>query len=454
MSLSPTSAPSRLNKLSAGGLFDVRARRAWWGVFTAVLVLLSFVVVLLSLSQRSLQRSNMMNGDAAILKAIAQLEATRLDPAIALGDEYIDLALAASELPGVIGVAVIDLQGRTLINIPDLDEGEWRWASATLPGVEKPRQTRFLPAKLPDRPTPKLQVLLYMEENGVLNQPVILLYLLDAADLQSRFAALDRALIMNGAALFLIVGALLWIVFHTALRHLGGLAHSLEQRTRELEAAHADLALAAKSSALGAISAHLFHELKNPLAGLYQHLSRNGGDTAALASTAAMQRLLQQTLAVLRFEKNRTQATFSVDEIFEILRNRADEEFPGANVECSTQTGDQPIPGRVAHLTILILGNLLRNALEASSEQPPRARLSFRRGEKWVFEVEDEGPGLPSDRQADPFRAGRSGKPQGTGLGLALSYQLARHIDATLHLEHSSPRGTRFSLNLTAEAIN
>ncbi|MCC5842067.1 MAG: hypothetical protein JJT96_18275 [Opitutales bacterium] len=448
MDLSTTPPFARISPPPQGRVFDARARRAWWGVFSAVLLLLAFVILLLSLSQRSLQRIHMMDGDASILKAIARLEANRLDPATALGDEYVDLALAASELPGILGVAVLDLQGHPLITLPDLDKSEWRSTPEALPGPNNPRHTRFRPADAPVRPTPVLQVYLYMENSGVLAQPVILLYLVDASDLKARFAALDRALVLNSVSLFALVGGILWIVFRMALRRLQGLTTSLEQRTRELEAAHADLALAAKSSALGAISAHLFHELKNPLAGLYQHLSRNGGDSAALASTASMQRLLQQTLAVLRFEKSHAQTDFTVNEIFGILQSRAAEDFPGARVERMASSPEVPIPGRVANLAILILGNLLRNALEASSSHPGHARLRQRAGEAMVFEVEDNGPGLPPDRLADPFRAGRSEKPEGTGLGLALSYQLARHIGATLTLEQSSAQGTRFALRL------
>jgi C4-dicarboxylate-specific signal transduction histidine kinase len=69
-------------------------------------------------------------------------------------------------------------------------------------------------------------------------------------------------------------------------------------------------------------------------------------------------------------------------------------------------------------------------------------------GERLAMEVADEGPGLAAEMQTRLFRPCASSKKGGSGIGLAISHQLASHLGAELSLKHSSAKGCAFRLLL------
>ncbi|MEV6812623.1 ATP-binding protein [Micromonospora sp. NPDC051296] len=97
-----------------------------------------------------------------------------------------------------------------------------------------------------------------------------------------------------------------------------------------------------------------------------------------------------------------------------------------------------------------VLGNLIANAVQHGDGEI-RARVS-RAGARVVFDVSDQGPGIPADHlprlfdrfhKVDPARSGG-----GSGLGLAIAQENARLLGGRLTV-HSSPGfGTRFRLDL------
>ena len=64
------------------------------------------------------------------------------------------------------------------------------------------------------------------------------------------------------------------------------------------------------------------------------------------------------------------------------------------------------------------------------------------------FRVLDSGPGMSPEVLSRLFTPVVSTKEGGTGLGLALSQQLARSLGADLDLVNSGPGGTEFILRL------
>jgi signal transduction histidine kinase len=84
-----------------------------------------------------------------------------------------------------------------------------------------------------------------------------------------------------------------------------------------------------------------------------------------------------------------------------------------------------------------LLINLVRNAVDASLETGGGVRLDWRPKGPWVeVAVEDDGPGLPAS--ANLFVPFFTTKPEGSGIGLVLSRQIAEAHGGTLVLE---PRG-------------
>ncbi|MCB9743165.1 MAG: HAMP domain-containing histidine kinase [Alphaproteobacteria bacterium] len=94
--------------------------------------------------------------------------------------------------------------------------------------------------------------------------------------------------------------------------------------------------------------------------------------------------------------------------------------------------------------------NLIRNAVTALAKQEGghvRVRLE-REGDVALVHVDDDGPGVPEEEREDIFRAGVSGRPDGTGLGLPLARRVAEAHGGSLLVTHSPLGGARFTLTL------
>ena len=93
------------------------------------------------------------------------------------------------------------------------------------------------------------------------------------------------------------------------------------------------------------------------------------------------------------------------------------------------------------------LTNLLNNALQAQGSAAPPITLgvAIRRG-ALSFTVDDHGPGFPAEVALGTFLV--TTRPQGTGLGLATSFQTARAHGGELILGKSPSGGARVELRI------
>ncbi len=94
-----------------------------------------------------------------------------------------------------------------------------------------------------------------------------------------------------------------------------------------------------------------------------------------------------------------------------------------------------------------VLTNLLLNALQFSP-QDSQIDLSVRReGSSIVFEVADQGPGVPSKIVSEMFDGGITTRAEGAGIGLPFSRRLARRNGGDLRLLNPGCPGARFQLS-------
>lgn len=449
-------------------------RSRWLPAFVIALSLLVLagVVVLATLQARQRIREQIAGRDADVLHAVALLHYAEdvrdglTGPTLNAGDQ-LSIALKSSELRGVLGVRLFDPGGNFVESFP-LNVIEENLPPKNLAALRALRPfSRYHPRAemaglfYPDEtaPTNTIPLLEVCVPLHAENAPLagIAQFLMAGHGIAAEFARLDRLLATQALLAFTAGGTILAVALAWAFRRLRRAHRLLTERTGNLVRANQELALAAKTSALGAVAAHLIHGLKNPLAGLQNFvIARGSGPESggaedwdqAVASTRRMQTMINQVVGVLREEQADTAYEVTLTELESIIRNRVQPLARDRGVGfTSVVQAEAALPNRVANLVALILVNLAENAVQATSGGKA-VSLSFRRIEtRLVLEVRDEGSGFPADTPL--FMPCRSAKEGGTGIGLALCKQLANHLGAELDLATSTSAGCVFALSLT-----
>jgi signal transduction histidine kinase/CheY-like chemotaxis protein len=103
-----------------------------------------------------------------------------------------------------------------------------------------------------------------------------------------------------------------------------------------------------------------------------------------------------------------------------------------------------------------VLTNLLGNAVKFTAAGHVALRISTSGDGLYAFEVEDTGPGIPVNRQADifdPFAQDAEGRQQGgTGLGLAIARRYVALMGGELSVVSAPGEGARFRFTLRLPA--
>lgn len=207
------------------------------------------------------------------------------------------------------------------------------------------------------------------------------------------------------------------------------------------------------------------HEVKNPLAGLRgaaQLLQRRvaGEDLHALAGLIIDEadRLAALANRLLRHDGAAQLGPVNIHQLLERLTDLLQAEAPSPRLR---QDYDPSLPDLFgdADRLLQVLLNLARNALEAGAQTlilRTRAEHGVRLGERMLrmalrVDVIDDGAGVPASLHDTLFQPLVSGRADGTGLGLALSREIAHEHRGELRCAGSRPGETMFSLYLPLE---
>lgn len=213
-------------------------------------------------------------------------------------------------------------------------------------------------------------------------------------------------------------------------------------------------------SLLGELLNTLRHELSNPLFGL-----KLGAQLFRMMKVPADSKELMEDI-----EKNINRCQMIIENFSNLYQAQAetkpvalkkliDESFVLAKSEARDVRKKIEYLGGTENLMInvplifvvQIIFNLIVNSAQAMKQvQDKSLFIVIRRASQEVLiDIQDSGPGIPDDKVHQLFKPFFTTKPQGTGLGLVLSRNLALKMGGNLEfLENNSGSGAHFRLSL------
>ncbi len=208
------------------------------------------------------------------------------------------------------------------------------------------------------------------------------------------------------------------------------------------------------------IVSSISHEIRNPLALISSSLqlveTRHPNVKDFYGWKQAMEDIdfMRQLLDELSLFNNGSTVRPGVFSIEQLLKNIAISFAISVNEQDASIEFSSKIPtdlgefiGDRLKLEQVVL-NLLRNAKDAIGESGSISLSAARHADALHITVKDTGCGIPEDRLESIFEPFRTYKPEGTGLGLALSRQIITAHNGTISVESKEGEGSTFSIVL------
>jgi two-component system NtrC family sensor kinase len=224
---------------------------------------------------------------------------------------------------------------------------------------------------------------------------------------------------------------------------------------------------AERLAVIGAMSARLAHEIRNPLSSITLNIElvRDEVETLSKDNASAadesrsllrsidsevrrIQRVTEDYLQFARIPKPRRE-TVSLNEVLSQGLTFMESLFGATQVTVHTKL-DESLPliqADEGQLWQAIL-NLIRNALEAMPEGGTLMVGTARRGSSVALTVSDTGKGMSEQERQEMFKPFFSTKSSGTGLGLPLTQQIVAEHDGSIRCESTPGKGTTFVIEL------
>lgn len=239
----------------------------------------------------------------------------------------------------------------------------------------------------------------------------------------------------------------------------------VEKRTHELRRTQEELVQAAKMAALGQLSAGINHELNNPLTAIRAYADNAaqfldiGKPEIARTNLIEIVALTERMAAITRQLK-----TFSRKSAGQVETCDLHRALDSALSIVQPKLAQTPVVleqlraenTRYVQADLVwleqILVNLLSNAAEAVQEQPEqRIWIALQQADGQVaVSVRDNGAGISEAAMPHVFEAFFTTKTigKGLGLGLSISYRLAKDMQGNLSVRNAPEGGAIFTLTL------
>jgi len=236
-------------------------------------------------------------------------------------------------------------------------------------------------------------------------------------------------------------------------------AEELARAYRQLQTTFERLRLLDRLSSLGALTAGMAHEIKNPLGSIM-------GSIEILESAVPAGDERQEFVRILRKEIQRLSDIVSthldlvrsqpperdphdvgeiVRSVVELMRKQAQSQ--GVTLTATLEPGLPALSVDARQIRQAVL-NLVINAVQALPGGGQVHVAVGQRGNRLAVLVEDNGPGLDEEQARRVFEPFFTTKEGGTGLGLSIAFQIADQHGGDLRGENRPGGGARFCLEL------
>jgi light-regulated signal transduction histidine kinase (bacteriophytochrome) len=243
------------------------------------------------------------------------------------------------------------------------------------------------------------------------------------------------------------------------------LERRVEERTRELEAANQELE---------SFTYTISHDLRTPLRGIRNYVDflkedladkldgESLGDLQGLGHAAdELEMMVQELLDYSRIGRTENEPErIEVGGLIENIRRSLKTELR----EAVKVEGELPDLWAPRGLLRQVFQNLIENGLRYNRSEAPWVRISARRhggdagaGERWVFEIRDNGIGIDPKYHAKVFgmfqRLHSQEDYPGTGIGLAAVRKAVHFLGGSIELESEPDRGSVFRIVLPERGV-
>jgi PAS domain S-box-containing protein len=246
----------------------------------------------------------------------------------------------------------------------------------------------------------------------------------------------------------------------------------LKNAAEQLQVARRELAAITRHTTIGAMTASIAHELRQPLASLINFASAglrwlNRADPDLDEASVAFKRIIDsgnRASAVVgsirsMFQRDLGERSLvNLNDLINEVLAIVGEQLERHQVLLESNLCDQ-LPTLIAERTQLqqVILNLVMNAVEAMSSVADRQRILIVRSERdesdhILITVEDSGTGIELNNTNHIFDAFFTTKTQGMGMGLSICRTIIESHGGQLRFSARSPHGSSFSARLPTSA--
>jgi hypothetical protein len=237
----------------------------------------------------------------------------------------------------------------------------------------------------------------------------------------------------------------------------------LQEAYRELREAQGKLVQAEKLAAVGEVAAHVAHEIRNPLVtigGFARNVHRQLGEDDPRGQKMAIvveevERLERILATVMDFSKP-SAPWKRPTKINQVIQNSCvlvagDMEKAGAELDARLDPRLPLVMVDAEQLKQALL-NILKNAAQSLGDGG-RVTVSSRFEDSAIWiDIADTGKGIPDDMLPNLFDPFFTTRPDGTGLGLAVTRKIIVDHGGDIDCKSKLGVGTTFTISLPADA--